>query len=947
VQSVAASNIDGDEDLDVLYATGGTGQVTWIENTEAGSFEAPEAIIGEVSSPRAVALSDVTGDGRLDAVNGGGAVLSLHPSGPAAPLTSTEKPSGVKRTKFVARGRVDPRGDSTQVRVQYGRDRSFGEDSTVTVPDSPLGGVGATDVRAEVTGLRPSTTYYYRLQAANKKGGNVGRAASITTANRPPVVADDQASTKEDSSTTIAVLANDEDIGGALDASSLSVTDAPSNGSTSVRGGEGTVTYRHDGSDNLSDEFGYTVADGNGAVSDTATVTVDVLEVTLAFENGLRALGSQRVGLRGDTVGVTVRNTGDVSLPSLSASLAEGADFSVVGGPEGAEVEPGGTISAQVAFRPASPGLRTDTLVITSGRNASARVPLTGRGATVDVDASPPSLQEQGPVSVKATLGGGFAPSEDQTLLARKGGDQTFRQFALQKTSDSTYEASVPRDLVTERGIDYYIRLSDDRSVVTVPGATPGAAKRRPRHLPVQFDQLEAEGTFEANTYRMVSIPARPERGGSLREALETSYGAYDAKEWRLLRWQPDAEEYRGYPELDTLMPGQGIWVATQEGDRFALTDGQTVDASEPRRMPIAPGWNQVGSPFGFAVPWDSVRAATKAASASAIDLGEPVAYRDSAYAYNRSALRPWRGYFVYNATSTPDTLVVPPVGTSSSSSTKNRAVATSGGGAVPAQAAADSGRYTMQVHARVPESGMADRQTYLGFRSEAHPGYDDQDFAAAPPIGSHIHTRIVGRTGEGEGRHYAGSFKPAEGDGQVWVLSVSGEFGETFDVERTVTLRFDASGTLPESFGRYVLDLEKRQMVPLEKGRFAFSLSGTEQRRFKVILGTKAFAKSKSEGIALQAFEDRLLGNAPNPFRNETTIQYQLSEQRTVTIEVFNVLGQRVQRLVEAEPKEAGRHTVTWQGRSQYGKPVGSGVYFYRIEAGDFRASRKMVLVR
>jgi hypothetical protein len=252
-----------------------------------------------------------------------------------------------------------------------------------------------------------------------------------------------------------------------------------------------------------------------------------------------------------------------------------------------------------------------------------------------------------------------------------------------------------------------------------------------------------------------------------------------------------------------------------------------------------------------------------------------------------------------------------------------------------------------MQVHVRVPKTGMADRQTYLGFRKGARPGHDDLDFASAPPIGAHVRAELVGTGAEGEERSYAGSFKPTEGDGQVWVLSVSGQFGDAFEVERTVDLRFETSGQLPSSFGRYVLDLEERRMIPLEKGRFSIPLASGEERRFKVILGTKSFAQSKSEGIALQAFEDRLLGNAPNPFRNETTIQYQLSEQRTVTIDVFNVLGQRVRRLVRKQPKEAGLHTVRWQGRNQYGKPVGSGVYFYRIEAGDFRASRKMVLVR
>ena len=1038
-QFVVPSNLDGDGDLDVLFTAPGEGRVAWVENTGDGAFGQPTDIASGYVTLREVSPADVNGDGRLDAVVAGGAALAWHPNGAGPPLVTTTQAENIRSDRFLARGTVEPRGASTTVQVQYGRDRSFGEDTTAAVDQSPVGGIGATAVQAEVQGLTPSTTYYYRVKAINEKGVDAGMARSVTTANEPPITSDDRASTKEDSTVTIAVLSNDTDLGGRLDPSTLTVTEAPSFGSTSVDGAAGTitytpapdsngtdrfryrvsdaegasseatvtvrvaavndspiarpdtasvpqggqttiavlegdrdidsvldsssvtiqegpshgtvsvagqngaVTYRHDGSDQLMDQFQYTVADREGAVSDPATVKIDVLEVGLASEGERLTAGSQRVGLRGDTAEVQVENTGQVSLSALSVTLAEGTDFSVVEPPDVTEMAPGEEATARVAFGPTASGSRTDTLLVTASKGTSARVPLIGQGVEVDIEARSPSLQERGAVPISVTLDGGFAPAESH-LFARKGGTQTYEQFALQKESDTTYEASLPRELVTERGIDYYVRLSDGRSVISVPGATPEAAAQHPRHLPVQFDGLEAEGAFEAKTYRMVSIPARPEGGESLRETLEENYGSYDTKAWRLLRWGPAEEDYRSYPELDTLAPGYGVWLVTQSGEGFALSEGQTVDASEPYRIRVEPGWNQIGSPFGFAVPWDSVRAATNAALSGTVDLGNPVAYRDSTYAYNQGVLRPWQGYFVHNATSTPDTLVVPPTG---GAETSKRGVMATAGGAVPAQAAADSGRYTMQVHARVPETGMADRQTYLGFRQGAQPGHDDLDFAAAPPIGAHVRAELVGTGAEGEERHYAGSFKPAEGDGQVWVLAVSGEFGDAFEVERTVDLRFETSGQLPSSFGRYVLDLEERRMIPLEKGRFSIPLASGEERRFKVILGTKSFAQSKSEGIALQAFEDRLLGNAPNPFRNETTIQYQLSEQRTVTIDVFNVLGQRVRRLVRKQPKEAGLHTVRWQGRNQYGKPVGSGVYFYRIEAGDFRASRKMVLVR
>jgi len=85
---------------------------------------------------------------------------------------------------------------------------------------------------------------------------------------------------------------------------------------------------------------------------------------------------------------------------------------------------------------------------------------------------------------------------------------------------------------------------------------------------------------------------------------------------------------------------------------------------------------------------------------------------------------------------------------------------------------------------------------------------------------------------------------------------------------------------------------------------------------------------------------------NFPNPFNPETSIKYRIPKTSQVTIEVFNQLGQRVQTLVN-EKKPAGTYHAKWNGLDESGQAVVSGVYFYRMQAGDFSAMRKMALVR
>jgi flagellar hook assembly protein FlgD len=64
------------------------------------------------------------------------------------------------------------------------------------------------------------------------------------------------------------------------------------------------------------------------------------------------------------------------------------------------------------------------------------------------------------------------------------------------------------------------------------------------------------------------------------------------------------------------------------------------------------------------------------------------------------------------------------------------------------------------------------------------------------------------------------------------------------------------------------------------------------------------------------------------------------------ITLEVYDVLGQKVRTLVN-EPKRTGNYEVTWDGKNDSGEKVASGMYFYKLSAGEFSETKKMVLLR
>jgi acetyl esterase/lipase len=85
---------------------------------------------------------------------------------------------------------------------------------------------------------------------------------------------------------------------------------------------------------------------------------------------------------------------------------------------------------------------------------------------------------------------------------------------------------------------------------------------------------------------------------------------------------------------------------------------------------------------------------------------------------------------------------------------------------------------------------------------------------------------------------------------------------------------------------------------------------------------------------------------NYPNPFNPITTLRYDLPEQATVNIIIYDMLGRQVRTLIN-KTQDAGFKSVLWNATNDYGEPVSAGVYIYQIQAGEFVQTRKMVLLK
>lgn len=151
----------------------------------------------------------------------------------------------------------------------------------------------------------------------------------------------------------------------------------------------------------------------------------------------------------------------------------------------------------------------------------------------------------------------------------------------------------------------------------------------------------------------------------------------------------------------------------------------------------------------------------------------------------------------------------------------------------------------------------------------------------------------------------------------------------------------FSTSGGHVES-SSYLLDYSTCQVAVGQSG-------GTDH------LETGGFWAWSPWGVVVEVEEERiepvpstyvLSQNYPNPFNPQTSIRYQLPEARHVSLVVYNVTGQEVCRLMDGV-QGPGEFEVTWRGVDETGRPVASGIYFYRLVCGEFQQVRKMLLLK
>ena len=153
------------------------------------------------------------------------------------------------------------------------------------------------------------------------------------------------------------------------------------------------------------------------------------------------------------------------------------------------------------------------------------------------------------------------------------------------------------------------------------------------------------------------------------------------------------------------------------------------------------------------------------------------------------------------------------------------------------------------------------------------------------------------------------------------------------------------------ESGEDIVIDLEEAvfEDFNIETGvEYAYSIASYDYSgNFSGFSEPVLVSMLSSEQSGIIPSEFAIHQNYPNPFNPFTLIRYQLPEQTNVTISIYDLMGRSVRTLIPGESQKAGYRQVLWNATNDLGQPVSAGMYIYTIQAGEFRQTKKMVLMK
>jgi len=382
-----------------------------------------------------------------------------------------------------------------------------------------------------------------------------------------------------------------------------------------------------------------------------------------------------------------------------------------------------------------------------------------------------------------------------------------------------------------------------------------------------------------------------------------------------------------GYAAATEIQQGEGYWLATM--DEMNVQINGYADTSS-FSCPLDLGWNMIGNPFSYAKPLATIRIESNGevlgfalAVANGWIANSLYGYDENGY-FVENSLNPWGGYWL---SALIEGLILHLDFFEESVMSRDLANERS------------EDEWYLSIFAQ--QNGNADLISQLGVHPEASREFDplfDSPEPPPPPSPTYVSTYFVhSNWNDILGSHYNRDIRgPIDMDEQEgWQLSLHAAPGEV-----ELGWAYDPA-EIPEGTHFLLIDISHGETIDMnEQTNYLFENSSNES-----VFLISAIRYVDVDDIFLPS-EYTLNQNYPNPFNPTTTISYDLPEMADVSMEIYNLRGQKVATLVN-QTLGAGRYQETWDGLDDSVQPVSTGLYLTKIQAGSYTKTIKMLYLK
>ncbi|MCK5519810.1 MAG: T9SS type A sorting domain-containing protein, partial [Candidatus Marinimicrobia bacterium] len=505
------------------------------------------------------------------------------------------------------------------------------------------------------------------------------------------------------------------------------------------------------------------------------------------------------------------------------------------------------------------------------------------------------------------------------------GGDPQSNSITMVGGTDNSYSAAIPANRVSIAGVAFSIVADDIYSNVGLSDTSS---------LNISFLNITSNSTqsafpqgFPSSVWRLISIPGILSEY-SITSTIGSVIGEQNDENWKFYSYSGNAL----LENSGTFQDNNALWLYQRNGENlnFEVKNGKTLNNAE-YKITLVSGWNLFGSGFAFPVEVD----------ADQLQFFGPIAYgNDGSEGWSDvlTTLKPWGGYAIYNRRPISVDLILKPVETANGLKKKNIA----------------SDGWKLKISAS--GSVYTDPANYIGQHSLASDEYDVYDNPEPMNIdkgislttGPSLRQACTERSRSAQTNHsstlLSSDIRSLETENHLWDvdIAVKGENGP-------IRLDFTELGEFPAEMSLKCLNLTTREISDLSSQKSVILHYYNEKipSHLKIATGSEAYIESIFNDI-LASLPDNfaLRQNYPNPFNPLTTLEFSLPIPELITLEIYNILGQKVATLMNGW-QDLGTHQIQWQGTFDSGIQAPSGIYFSVLKSKNHIKKCKMVLIR